>query len=61
MEPKNRRQILGSVASLLATPLVLGQDALLQAVLPRGAKAAPPEAPPRARINPPTHSVKRRG
>jgi hypothetical protein len=61
MEPKNRRQILGSVASLLAAPLVLGKDALFQTFLPQGAKAEPPEAPPRARINPPAHSVKRRG
>jgi hypothetical protein len=61
MEPKNRRQILGSVASLLAAPLVLGKDALFQTFLLQGAKAEPPEAPPRARINPPAHSVKRRG
>jgi hypothetical protein len=61
MEPKNRRQILGSVASLLAAPLVLGKNALLQAFLPQGAKADSPEATPRTRINPPAHSVKRRG
>jgi hypothetical protein len=61
MEPKNRRQILGSVASLLAVPLVLGKDALFQTFLRQGAKAEPPEAPPRTRINPPAHSVKRRG
>ncbi len=61
MEPKNRRQILGSVASLLAAPLVLGKDVLLQPFLPQGAKAEPPKAPPRTRINPPAHSVKRRG
>ena len=61
MEPKNRRQILGSVASLLAAPLVLRKGALFQTLLPQGAKAAPHEAPPRVRINPPAHSVKRRG
>ena len=61
MEPKNRRQILGSVASLLAAPLVLGRDVLLRSFLPQGAKAEPPEASPRTRINPPAHSVKRRG
>jgi len=61
MEPKNRRQILGSVASLLAAPLLLGKDGLFQTFLPRGAKAEPREAPPRIRINPPAHSVKRRG
>ena len=61
MEPKNRRQILGSVASLLAAPLVLGKDALFRTFRPQGAKADPPAAPPRARINPPARSVKRRG
>ena len=64
MESNIRRQILGSVASLLAAPLLLGKDALFQTFLPQGAKAEPPEAPeapPRARINPPAHSVKRRG
>ena len=61
MEPKNRRQILGSVAALLAAPLVLGKDALFQTFLRQGAKVEPPEALPRTRINPPAHSVKRRG
>jgi hypothetical protein len=61
MEPKNRRQILGSVASLLAAPLVLGKDALFRTFRPQGAKPSPPEASPRTRINPPAHSVKRRG
>ncbi len=61
MEPKNRRQILGSVAALLAAPLVLGKEALLQTFRPQGAKAGLSEASPRARINPPAHSVKRHG
>jgi hypothetical protein len=61
MEPKNRRQILGSVASLLAAPLVLGKGGLFQTSRPQGAKAEPPEISPRTRINPPVHSVKRRG
>jgi len=57
MEPKNRRQIFGSVASLLAAPLVLGKDALLQTFLSEGPE--PAEAQPRPQINPPAHSVKR--
>ena len=61
MEPKNRRQILGGMASLLAAPLVLGKDALFRTFRPQGAKADSPAAPPRARINPPDRSVNRRG
>ena len=56
MEAKNRRQILGSVAALLAAPLVLGREALLRTFLPRETEA--PERPPRPSINPPAHSVK---
>ena len=55
--PKNRRQILGSVAALLAAPLVLGKEALVRTFLPKENEA--PEALPRPSINPPTHSVKR--
>jgi len=57
MEPKNRRQIFGSVASLLAAPLVLGKDALLQTFLPDRPESN--EVQPRPSINPPAHSVKR--
>ncbi len=55
--PKNRRQILGSVAALLAAPLVLGKDALVPAFLSKESEA--PEPRLRPRINPPAHSVKR--
>lgn len=57
--PKNRRQILGSVAALLAAPLVLGKEALVHTFLPRKNGAETPEDRPRPRINPPAHSVKR--
>jgi hypothetical protein len=58
LEDKNRRQILGSVAALLAAPLVLGKDALVHTFLPKhGAEATGDQ--PRPRINPPAHSVKR--
>jgi hypothetical protein len=59
MEPKDRRQIFGSLASLLAAPLVLGKEALFQTFLPEGPPTEAPEAQPRPRINPPAHSVKR--
>ena len=55
--PKNRRQILGSVAALLAAPLVLGKDVLVRAFLPKESETT--ENQPRPRINPPAHSVKR--
>lgn len=58
MELKHRREILGSVASLLAAPLVLGKEALVDTFLRKETKAEPQ---PRLAINPPAHSVKRRG
>ncbi len=57
--PKNRRQILGSVAALLAAPLVLGKEALVHTFLPKKTGAEAPDDQPRPRINPPAHSVKR--
>jgi hypothetical protein len=57
--PKNRRQILGSVAALLAAPLVLGKDALVHTFLPKKSDEKPAENLPRPSINPPAHSVKR--
>jgi hypothetical protein len=57
--PKDRRQILGSVAALLAAPLVLGKDALVHTFLPKKPEDKPAEDQPRPRINPPAHSVKR--
>lgn len=57
--PKNRRQILGSVAALLAAPLVLGKEALVHTFLPKRIGAEAPDDQTRPRINPPTHSVKR--
>jgi|GEM_PF-6173120 len=59
MEAKNRRQILGSVAALLAAPLVIGKDALVHTFFSEEAGAEAPENQPRPRINPPAHSVKR--
>ncbi len=59
MEAKNRRQILGSVAALLAAPLVLGKEALVSTFLPKEGAPKAPEDLPRPRINPPAHSVKR--
>lgn len=59
MEAKNRRQILGSVAALLAAPLVLGKEALVHTFLPKKVGADTPDRQPRPRINPPVHSVKR--
>lgn len=58
MESKNRREILGSVAALLAAPLVLGKDALVDTFFKTKAEAEPE---PRLAITPPAHSVKRRG
>ena len=55
--PKNRRQILGSVAALLAAPLVMGKEALVHAFLPKETEVL--DNKPRPRINPPAHSVKR--
>lgn len=57
--PKNRRQILGSVAALLAAPLVLGKESLVHTFFPKGTGAKVPDDQPRPRINPPAHSVKR--
>ena len=57
--PKNRRQILGSVAALLAAPVVLGKEALVHTFLPKKTGAEAPDDRPRPRINPPAHSVKR--
>jgi len=74
MECKDRRNILWSLATLLAVPLLLGPGALSRIFSRtlRGPGPGDPEdrsehqqagaAPkgPRPRINPPEHSVKRR-
>lgn len=56
MEPKPRREILGSVVSLLAAPLVLGKEAVVATFLRDESQPKPP-----MEINPPVLSVKRRG
>lgn len=56
MEPKDRREILGSVASLLIAPLVVGKEVIVDTFL---RKDTPSQTP--LEINPPAHSVKRRG
>ncbi|MFZ1614310.1 MAG: hypothetical protein WAT51_09085 [Holophaga sp.] len=56
MESKNRREILGSVAALLAAPLALGKEAVVDTFFKTKA-----EPEPRLAITPPAHSVKRRG
>lgn len=58
MELKDRRDILGSVAALLAAPLVLGKKAIVSSILQDEPLSEPK---PRLEINPPAHSVKRRG
>lgn len=55
MEIKARRDILGSVASLLVAPLVLSKEAIVSTFLQSETK---PQLP--LEINPPAHSVKRR-
>jgi hypothetical protein len=57
MEVKDRRSILGGLAAMLATPLLLGREALVRALAPGARKDA--SVPPK--ITPPDHSVKRRG
>ncbi|MCE1229270.1 MAG: hypothetical protein LWX11_07275 [Firmicutes bacterium] len=58
METTPRRDILGSVASLLAAPLLLDKEAVAATFLPQEKDA---EARPALVLNPPAHSVKRRG
>lgn len=58
MEVKDRRKILGSLAALLAAPVLFGRDTVVRALAPRLKLAEPPASP---KINPPAHSVKRRG
>lgn len=57
MEVKDRRSILGGLAAMLATPLLLGREAVALALAPGARKDA--SVPPK--ITPPDHSVKRRG
>lgn len=54
----DRRTILGSLLALLSAPLVFGRETTTRLLAP-GAKPAVPPAP--MKLNPPAHSVKRRG
>ena len=60
----DRTPLLDRAATLLATPFLLGRQALSLAFLPD--RDAPPETPPgpvpaRLAVTPPTHAIKRRG
>jgi hypothetical protein len=54
----DRRTILGSLLALLSAPVVFGRETAARLLAP-GAKPAAPPAP--MKLNPPAHSVKRRG
>lgn len=60
MDVKDRRNILGGLAAMLAAPFFLGRDTLVHAMTPRLEKKNPGSLPA-PRISPPDHSVKRRG
>lgn len=54
----DRRTILGSLLALLAAPMVFGRQTAARAFAPPEKPATPP---PPMKLNPPAHSVKRRG
>lgn len=53
-----RRTILGSLLALLAAPVVFGRETAARVLASPEEPAIPP---PPMKLNPPAHSVKRRG